>query len=31
MTNEELVTSVELAIDETLRTNRYNLQQGKET
>lgn len=29
MTHEELVTVVELAIDETLRTNRYNLQRSR--
>jgi len=29
MTNEELVTAVELAIDETLSINKYNLQRSR--
>jgi hypothetical protein len=29
MTHEELITSVELAIDEALRTNRYNVHRSR--
>lgn len=29
MTHEELVTAVELAIDEALQTNRYNLKRSR--